>query len=100
MNAFNKCQAGAAKPASFLSLGKLMILCPEEILEKYKCKSSASQQFHLGESSSCQLMNGREKLSVCACAGACVRVSIRDNEKRREETTQRNKEYVGVCIGL
>lgn len=50
MNAFNKCQAGAAKPASFLSLGKLMILCPEEILEKYKCKSSASQQFHLRES--------------------------------------------------
>lgn len=50
MNAFNKCQAGAAKPASFLSLGKPMILCPEEILEKYKCKSSASQQFHLGES--------------------------------------------------
>lgn len=57
-----------------------------------------------GRVSSCQLMNGKEKLSVCvcacACAGACVRVSIRDNEKRREETTQRNKEYVGVCIGL
>lgn len=29
--------------------GKPMILRPEEILEKYKCKSSASQQFHLGE---------------------------------------------------
>lgn len=46
----NKCQSAAVLPASFSLPHKPMILCPEEILEKYKCKSSASVQFHLGES--------------------------------------------------
>ena len=49
MNFFNTCQAAAVLPASFLSPGKPLIPYPEEILEKYNCKSYTSLQFHLGE---------------------------------------------------
>lgn len=49
-----------------------------------------------GRVSSCQLMNGREKLSVCvyACAGACV--NKRQWEKRRRNNTK--KQRICRCV--
>jgi len=68
--------SGCCSPAHVFLHGKPMIRCPKQILEKYKCKSSALATIPSGRLVSCQLMNGRDTASVC--------VFFYERQKRRE----------------